>query len=106
MLAISYFSLDSPTPKQIVWNLEMRTQIRKIGNSLGNIIPAGVVRQMGLSEGAYIDVQIDGQRIIIEPVKTTQKRFPFTEQELLIGLNSDTGHADALATVSQTELSD
>ena len=82
----------------------MRTQIRKIGNSLGNIIPAGVVRQLGLSEGSYIDVQTEGQKIVIEPVRPKQKRFPFTEKELLVGLNSDTGHADTLATPYLNEL--
>lgn len=50
----------------------MRTQIRKIGNSLGNIIPATFIRQLGLVEGADIEVKTEGKRIIIEPVETSE----------------------------------
>ena len=37
----------------------MRTQVRKIGNSLGNIIPAAFIKQLGLVEGADIEVEIE-----------------------------------------------
>lgn len=84
----------------------MRTQVRKIGNSLGNIIPAAFVRQLGLSEGADIEVRAEGKRIIIEPVKKQGKRFPFSEKELLSGLNAHTAHADELVTLSSKELGD
>ncbi|CAH0529355.1 AbrB/MazE/SpoVT family DNA-binding domain-containing protein [Vibrio hippocampi] len=82
----------------------MRTQVRKIGNSLGNIIPAAFIKQLGLVEGADIDVKTDGGKIIIEPIKRQTKRFPFSEKELLKGLDSHTAHADELATVSAKEL--
>jgi antitoxin MazE len=40
----------------------MKTQIRRVGNSLGSIIPAPVVRQLALVEGAEMDVQVkEGQ---------------------------------------------
>ena len=32
----------------------MRTQVRRIGNSLGNIIPAVFIRQLGLVDGAEL----------------------------------------------------
>lgn len=40
----------------------MRTQVRKIGNSLGNIIPAAFIKQLGLVEGSDIEVKADGKR--------------------------------------------
>lgn len=51
----------------------MRTQVRKIGNSLGNIIPAAFIKQLGLAEGADIEVKADGDKIIIEPIKHPKK---------------------------------
>ncbi|WP_440906335.1 AbrB/MazE/SpoVT family DNA-binding domain-containing protein (plasmid) [Catenovulum sp. SX2] len=84
----------------------MRTQVRKIGNSLGNIIPAAFIKQLGLAEGSDIEVKADGKKIIIEPIKRPKKRFPFSEQELLNGLDAHTAHADELASVSDKELGD
>jgi hypothetical protein len=39
---------------------------------------------------------------VIEPI--TQKKFPFSEQELLNNLNGYTAHGDELAIVSAVEL--
>ncbi|KLV03549.1 cell division protein [Photobacterium aquae] len=82
----------------------MRTQIRKIGNSLGNIIPAAFIRQLGLVEGADIEVKATDGKITIEPIKRPKKCFPFSEKELLNGLSPYTAHADELALVSAKEL--
>ena len=84
----------------------MRTQVRKIGNSLGNIIPAALIRQLGLTEGAEIDVKVEGTKITIEPVISKQKRLPLSERELLRGLNPQTAHADELASQSDCEIGD
>jgi antitoxin MazE len=82
----------------------MRTQVRRIGNSLGNIIPAAFIKQLGLVEGADIEVKADGQKITIEPIKHHKKRFPFSEKDLLKGLDAHTAHADEIAIVSAKEL--
>ena len=82
----------------------MRTQVRRIGNSLGNIIPATFIRQLGLVEGADIEVNTEGNKIIIEPVKRQKKWLPFSEKELLKGLDAHTAHADELVSVSGKEL--
>ncbi|EGU45684.1 MULTISPECIES: AbrB/MazE/SpoVT family DNA-binding domain-containing protein [Vibrio] len=82
----------------------MRTQVRKIGNSLGSIIPATFIRQLGLIEGAEIDVKTEGQKIIIEPITSSKKRFPFSEAQLLEGLDAYTGHTDELPVLSAKEL--
>ncbi|MFA1563082.1 AbrB/MazE/SpoVT family DNA-binding domain-containing protein [Aliivibrio sifiae] len=82
----------------------MRTQVRRIGNSLGSIIPAAFTRQLHLKEGVEIDVRTEDGRIIIEPVKKNKHFFPFSEEELLAGLNAHTAHADELAIISGKEL--
>jgi len=82
----------------------MRTQIRKIGNSLGNIIPAAFIRQLSLEEGAEIEVRAEDGRIIIIPVSIRSQNFPFSEQELLKDITAHTAHADELAPVFGKEL--
>ena len=81
----------------------MRTQVRKIGNSLGSIIPASVIRQLKLAEGADIEIKAEGKRIIIEPVEP-KKRFLLSEKQLLAGLDAHTAHADEIAVISDKEI--
>lgn len=51
----------------------MLTHVRKIGNSLGNIIPATVTRSLNLKEGDKINIDTIDGKIIIEPVKSKHK---------------------------------
>lgn len=81
----------------------MRTQVRKIGNSLGNIIPATFVRELGLAEGADIEVRTDNGKIIIEPVKRKKRKLPFSERDLVKGMTPYTAHVDELAEISDEE---
>ena len=82
----------------------MKTNIRKIGNSLGNIIPATLIRQLDLVEGREIDITSKNGKIIIEPIDTKKKRLPFCEEDLLVGLTAHTAHVDELATLSSREI--
>ena len=77
----------------------MKTQIRKIGNSLGSIIPAPLVRQLALVEGAEIDVQVKDGAIVLTPLKPDSKQLPFSEAEF----EAFNAHADELATPLPTE---
>ena len=81
----------------------MKTQIRKIGNSLGSIIPAPLVRQLAWVEGAEIDVQVKDGAIVLTPLKPDSKQLPFSEAELLDGIEAFNAHADELATPLPTE---
>ena len=51
----------------------MKTNIRKIGNSSGLIIPAIILKKMHLSEGDEINIIEDNERFILEPVKKVRK---------------------------------
>lgn len=82
----------------------MKTQVRKVGNSLGSIIPSAIIKQMGLIEGSVIDVKVEGSRIVIEPIEDKKTRFPFSEKELLKGLDSFAVHSDEVGEVSDKEM--
>jgi antitoxin MazE len=47
----------------------MQVQVARWGNSLGVRIPKDVALRAGLREGARVDVETDGDRIIISPAR-------------------------------------
>jgi antitoxin component of MazEF toxin-antitoxin module len=44
----------------------MSQAVLKWGNSLAFRIPAAVAKQMGIAEGAALELRVEGQRMIIE----------------------------------------
>ncbi|MDD2723769.1 MAG: hypothetical protein PHH59_07075 [Methylovulum sp.] len=49
----------------------MRTQLRKIGNSRGLIIPLGFLEACGLGE--EVDLRLEGKTLVIEALHTPRK---------------------------------
>src|SRR5207249_6279574 len=47
----------------------MQVQVARWGNSLGLRIPKDIARQAGLREGARVDVEAQGDRIVISPAR-------------------------------------
>jgi len=47
----------------------MRTALRKMGNSTGVIIPRTALSQAGLTTGTGLDVSVEGNRIVLTPLK-------------------------------------
>ena len=47
----------------------MQVQVARWGNSLGLRIPKDIARRAGLREGARVDVEAEGDRIIISPAR-------------------------------------
>jgi antitoxin MazE len=47
----------------------MQVQVGRWGNSLGLRIPKDIALRTGLREGARVDVETDGDRIIISPAR-------------------------------------
>ncbi len=80
----------------------MKTTVRKIGNSLGNTIPAAYARDIGVEEGSEINITIQSGKLIIEPIKE-KRGFPFSEKDLLKGLTAHSAHADELAEIAPKE---
>ena len=81
----------------------MKTQIRRVGNSLGAIIPAPLVRQLKLTEGVEIDVQVKEGAIILTPLRQPSQMLPYSEAELLSGISAFSAHADELATPASSD---
>ena len=47
----------------------MHVQVARWGNSLGLRIPKDIANRVGLREGARVDVEAQGDRIIISPAR-------------------------------------
>jgi antitoxin MazE len=47
----------------------MQVQVARWGNSLGLRIPKDMARQVGLREGVRVDLEAQGDRIIISPAR-------------------------------------
>jgi antitoxin MazE len=47
----------------------MQIQVARWGNSLGVRIPKDIARQSGLRAGSRVDVEAQGDRIVISPVR-------------------------------------
>ena len=45
----------------------MQARIAKWGNSLGLRIPKDITTQLGLAEGAEVQIEIEGDRVVISP---------------------------------------
>lgn len=64
----------------------MRTNIIKIGNSSGIIIPRGVMRTLGLTERSALTMQVSTEEIVI---KKTPARNGWAEAALRMRQNGD-----------------
>jgi antitoxin MazE len=51
----------------------METTIKKWGNSLGFRIPKSFARQVGVKDGALVDVSIDDKKIIIQAIEQPEE---------------------------------
>lgn len=47
----------------------MVTRIRRWGNSLGLRIPKSFAKDAGVEEGSPVDISIEGDRLVIQPVR-------------------------------------
>jgi antitoxin MazE len=50
-----------------VYTIGMEAKIQKWGNSLGIRIPMKIIRNLSLENGATVDIEDTGDRIIIKP---------------------------------------
>jgi antitoxin MazE len=65
----------------------MEVQLARWGNSLGMRIPKEFAKRLGLSEGAKVDVQADGDRIVI-----SVGRPRYRLEDLIIGMSPEAMH--------------
>jgi antitoxin MazE len=65
----------------------MKIQVAKWGNSLGVRVPKDIAAKVGLNEGAAVEIEAKGNRIVISPTRRT-----YTLDELLVGMTPDAMH--------------
>jgi len=58
----------------------MKTNIRKIGNSSGMILPSTILKKLKLANGDEIEVSENGNQIVLTPISDKPK---YTLKELL-----------------------
>ena len=66
----------------------MEAVVKKWGNSLGIRIPSLIARQLALKEGSYIDIDDNGGKILITPIKKNRL------SEMLSKINEQNLHAE------------
>lgn len=87
--------------------MEIESKIQKWGNGLALRV-SGVMRDMpDFQEGTKVTVEVTEEGLLIKKMKPNKhKSLPFSEAELLEGLNSDTIHSELVATVTNKEMGD
>jgi len=64
----------------------MHTKLKKIGNSKGIIIPAGILKVFGLKEHDPLDIEVHNNELVIKKVKAFN---PTSLEELFEGYHGD-----------------
>lgn len=86
----------------------VETKIQKWGNSLALRV-AGMMRDIpGFEDGTLVEVDVSETGFTVRRVENTPKlsKLPYTEEELIAGLDPHTAHADLIPTLLPSELPD
>lgn len=70
----------------------MKIQIGKWGNSLAVRIPSNVVKDLGLADGANLDITTAEGAMILKPAR--RRRTEHSLDDLLSGVSADTLHKE------------
>lgn len=84
----------------------MQTEIKRWGNSAAVRLSSKVLAQSRLTVSSAIRIEVDDGKIIIEAAdkQDHKARLPFSEADLLKGLDARGAHADELAEPMTGEL--
>jgi antitoxin MazE len=66
----------------------MVTKLVKWGNSLGLRIPKSFAKEAGVQEGSAVDLSLEGDWLVIRPVKTARYKL----SNLISGIRDDNLH--------------
>lgn len=83
----------------------MQSQIKRWGNSAAIRLPTQILAQANLDISSIVLIQVKDGKIEIESSNISNQRakLPFSESDLLQGLDSYTAHSDALAEPASSE---
>lgn len=84
----------------------MHSEIKRWGNSAAVRLPSKILAQARLDVASVVSIEVQEGKIVIGAAPKTQRKvkLPFSESDLLQGLNAHNAHANALATPAITEL--
>ncbi|MCO4320958.1 hypothetical protein [Aliidiomarina quisquiliarum] len=84
----------------------MQTEIKRWGNSAAVRLTSKILAQAKLDISSPISINVKAGKIVIEAAQNSPRKvnLPFSEAELLKGLDAHGAHADELAQPSETEL--
>lgn len=51
----------------------MQTSLRKMGNSVGMIVPKAVLQEIGLAAGAAMDVRVEEGKVVATPIRKVRE---------------------------------
>ena len=80
----------------------METSLRKMGNSTGVILPRAVLGQVGLSTGAVMKVSVEGERVVLTPVRT-ERRAGWAEDAAAVAAVHDAQADEWLLVVNEAD---
>ena len=77
----------------------MRSEIKRWGNSAAIRLPKKVLNEARLEIDSAVTMKVEENRIVIEALEKTSRmrlQLPFSEADLVTGMNAETAHADEL----------
>lgn len=85
----------------------MQSEIKRWGNSAAVRLPGKILAQAKLGVSSPISIDVKAGKIVIEasPKAPCKVNLPFSEADLLKGLDAHGAHADEIALPSATEMS-
>jgi antitoxin MazE len=84
----------------------MQSQIKRWGNSAAVRLSSKIMAQAKLHVSSPVTIDVKGGKIVIEPAENATRKvnLPFSEADLLKGLDAHGVHADELAQPTSTEM--
>ena len=84
----------------------MHSEIKRWGNSAAVRLSSRIMAQAKLDVSSPISIDVRGGKIVIEATQRASRRIklPFSEADLLRGLDAAGAHADELALPTSREL--
>lgn len=84
----------------------MQSEIKRWGNSAAVRLTSKILAQANLEVSSPINIEVQDGKIVIEAARKAPRKvnLPFSEADLLKGLDAHGAHADELAQPSATEV--
>lgn len=84
----------------------MHTKVKRWGNSAAIRLSSKILAQAKLEVSSPISIEVQEGKIVIAATEKTPRKIklPFSEADLLQGLDAHSAHADELAELSTDEL--